>query len=119
MIAFKSKSQQTELNVKMPAKDYLKKSKKQRNTGFIVLGSGVAMFTGGCIAMQHTQSKGEHEFRFVIGGLAAALTSIPFFISAGVNKHKANISMKREAFMITPYQQSNISYASIGFRLDL
>ena len=119
LISLRSGAQQTEISIQKLNVDYLKKSKKQRNTGLILLGSGVTMFTVGTIAMQHSQSKGENEFPFVIDGLAATIASVPFFISAIVNKHKTNISMKREAFMITPNHSSNLVYNSIRFRLNL
>ena len=119
LISLRSGAQQTEISIQKLNVDYLKKSKKQRNTGLILLGSGVTMFTVGTIAMQHSQSKGENEFPFVISGLAATIASVPFFISAIVKKHKANISMKREAFMITPNHSSNLVYNSIRFRLNL
>jgi cytochrome c biogenesis factor len=117
--ALRSAAQQTEVSIQKLNVDYFKKSKKQRNTGLILLGSGVTMFTVGTIAMQHSQSKGENEFPFVIGGLVTTIASVPFFISAAVNKHKANISMKRDAFMIAPNQRSNLAYNSISFQLNL
>lgn len=119
LAALRSVAQQTEVSIQKLNVDYFKKSKKQRNTGLVLLGSGVTMFTGGIIAMQHSQSKGENEFPFVVGGLVTTIASVPFFISAAVNKHKANISMKREAFIITPNQGSNLAYNSISLQLSL
>lgn len=119
LAAFNSKSQQTASEIKFRATDYFKKSKKQRNTGFILLGSGVAVFTGGVIAMQHSQSKGENEFPFLVGGLAATTASLPFFISARINKHKAKVYLKREAYTICPGKQSNISYNAVTLRFNL
>lgn len=119
LVALKSGAQQTEVSIQKLNVDYLKKSKKQRSTGLILLGSGITMFTVGTIAMQHSQSKGEDEFPFVVGGLVTTIASVPFFISAAVNKHKANISMRREAFMVTPNQGSNLAYNSISLRLNL
>ncbi|HET9744603.1 MAG TPA: hypothetical protein VFP97_02755 [Chitinophagaceae bacterium] len=119
LVAFNSKSQQITSETKILTNDYFKKSKKQRNTGFILLGSGVAMFTGGYIAMQHSQSKGENEFFFLVGGLATTTASLPFFISARISKHKAKVYIKRDAYMITPGKQSNISYSSLNFRINL
>ena len=117
--AFTSKSQQLKgIEYTFSSKDYLKKSKKQRTTGFILLGSGAAIFTGGAIAMQHSQSKGGNELPFVLGGLAMSVTSIPFFIASFGSKHKANLYMNNEVLMVTPNINSNIVYNSVGFKID-
>jgi len=119
VIGFNSFSQQLKnKEQKLPA-DYLEKSKRQKTTGFILLSSGVAVFTGGAIAMQHSQSKGENEFPFLVGGLAMSVASIPFFIASFSNKHKANIYMRKEALMIDPGFRSNIVIRSIGMTISL
>ena len=119
MFALRSGAQQTEVSIQKLNVDYLKKSKKQRNTGLILLGGGVTMFTVGTIAMQHSNSKGENEFPFVLGGLVTTIASVPFFISSAIAKHKATIYMKREAFMVIPNQERNLTYNSISLRLYL
>jgi hypothetical protein len=112
-------SQQTAIKVESQAADYLKKSKKQRNAGLILSGSGVTIFTAGCILIQHSQSKGENEFPLLAGGLIMTTAGIPFFISAGVNKHKAKVCMKREAIIMTPDNASGVASTSITLRLTL
>jgi len=119
MIVARSGAQRTEVSIQKPYVDYLKKSEIQKSTAFVLLGSGAAMFTGGVIGMQHSQSKGEIETKFMLGGLVSGLASIPFFNSARINKHKAKIYMKHDALMITPNYDSNISYNSIGFRINI
>ena len=99
--------------------DYIKKSRKQRTAGFILLGSGITLMTGGFIATEHSNSKGGNELPFIVGGLVTTITSIPFFISSAINKHKAKVYMKRGALMLTPNRNSNISYNSIGLRLNI
>ena len=119
VICFNSFSQQLKNKEhKLPA-DYFEKSKRQKTTGFILSGSGVAVFTGGAIAMQHSQSKGENEFPFLVGGVAMSIASIPFFISSASNKHKAKLYMRKEALMLTPDIKAGPDYNSIGIRIDL
>jgi hypothetical protein len=119
VVAFNTYCQQLkEKEHKLPA-DYLKKSKKQKTTGFMLLGGGVAMFTGGVIAMEHTQSKGENEFPFVVGGLAMSVASIPFFISSASNKHKAKLYMRKDALMLNLNLKTGVVYNSIGVKIDL
>ena len=103
---------------KLPA-DYLEKSKRQKTTGFILLGSGAAVFTGGAIAMQHSQSKGENELPFLVGGLAMSIASIPFFISSAGNKHKAKLYLRKVALILTPDVKVGPDYNSIGIKIDL
>ncbi len=98
--AFNSESQQIETTgYKFSSSDYLKKSKKQRTTCIVLLGGGVATFSGAVIAMQHSTGKGGREDLFILAGVAMTTASIPFFISSASNKRKAKIYMKREALI--------------------
>ena len=119
LIAYAGISQQTEAKFKLQPTDYLKKSKKHRNTGLILLGGGAACFGAGAYALEHARDKSGYGVFIMLGGMGMAAASLPFFISSAVTKHKAKISMKREALMITPYRQSNITYNSISLRLNL
>ena len=118
VFAFNANSQQLKNNVQKPTSHYLEKCKKQKTAGFILLGGGVVAFTGGAIAMEHSQSKGENEFPFVVGGLAMTLTSIPFFISSASNKHKAIIYMKKEALQLAPGIKNGIVYNSVEMKIN-
>lgn len=100
-------------------KDYLKKSKKEKRTGGILLAGGIASFTGGVIAMNHTQSKGENEFPFVLGGLMATISSVPFFISSTVNKHKAKLELGKQAILTIPGTNNNIYQTSVSLKIAL
>ena len=116
---FTSKSHQLkDIEYRFSSQDYLKKGKKQRTTGFILLGSGATIFTGGAIAMQHSQSKGGNELPFVLGGLAMSVTSIPFLITSYSSKHKAKLYMNQEALMVTPTINSNIVYNSVRLKIN-
>lgn len=116
---FNLKSQQIEnVSYKFSSEDYLKKSKKQRTTGFVLLGGGVATFTGAAIAMRHSTSKGGREVPFILAGLTMATASIPFFIASLSSKHKAKIYMNKEVLMISPEIQNGFTYNSIGMKIN-
>ena len=119
IIGFNLFSQQSKNKEQKLQADYLEKSKRQKIAGFLLLGSGAAVFTGGTIAMQHSQSKGENEFPFLVGGLAMSIASIPFFISSASNKHKAKLYMRKETLLLSPEIKAGPDYNSIGIRIDL
>jgi hypothetical protein len=75
---------------------YLQKSKGQKTTGWIILGTGLGIAaTGGIVQLMHEdKSDGGFDFDFTgafiaIGGGVVSLLSIPFFISSSINKRKA------------------------------
>lgn len=78
-----------------PNKDFfLQISKKQNTTGWVLLLSGTAMVVGGAIAFDKSWDEGSATSTDIFGvmvlaGVIADLASIPFFISAGVNKRRA------------------------------
>src|SRR5690349_12324383 len=100
--AFNMQAQQIVSQQQKPEANYLKKSKKQLRTGLILLGSGAAFITGGSIAMNHSESKGENELPFIVGGLALTLSSFPFIISSATNKHKAKLELRRQTVTAGP-----------------
>ena len=119
VIGFNSFSQQLKNKEQKLPVDYLEKSKKQKTTGFILLGGGVAMITSGAIAMPNSTSKGGTEGLIIFGGLTISTASIPFFILSGSNKRKAKLYMRREGLMLTPDIKAGPDYNSIGIRIDL
>lgn len=80
---------------------YKLKQKKNKTTALILLGAGTIIAVGNYISYSNSTTKGfagnvpssSQIVVFGIGG-ASALASIPFFISAGKNKTKANMSLK-------------------------
>ena len=96
-----------------PAKQaYLAKSKKQKTTAWILLGSGAGLMTtsfiiprgelvydGICIG-PYCDDKYKNDgikTAFFLAGAVSALGSIPFFIASGKNKRKAAaISVKNQ-----------------------
>ncbi|MBS1513275.1 MAG: hypothetical protein JST86_20735 [Bacteroidetes bacterium] len=79
-------------NATLTKQDYLQKRKTQKLTGWILLGSGVAMAVSGAIINLSAPWDGKHQndgVWMVYAGGPIALASIPFFISAHHNKKKA------------------------------
>lgn len=79
--------------------DFLRKSKNQRTTGIILLGAGAVLTITGAIMMSNLQEDPLNPGEWVEAGTGAgiatigalsAVASIPFFISSGNNKKKAN-----------------------------
>ena len=97
---------------------YLQKSKNQRTAAWVLLGGGTAMLiTGSVIAAnavandltfvetlgtQGSPSSGEAAGAFAIVGLTADLVSIPLFISASSNKHRAKVAIANQTVYLPP-----------------
>jgi len=99
-VAVTSFSQQTEPSPVLTKQDYLQKSKSQRTSAFILLGTGAALLA--------VAAPGNVSFDIlpilVIGGGAAIVGSIPLFIAAGKNKRKAmSLSFKNETVPLPKY----------------
>ena len=112
-------SQQTNPTQTFTKQDYLQKSKHQKATALILAGGGVILEISGAIAYQH----GNAGLLLFGAGLLSQAVSIPFFISAGINKKKskkASVSFKLEK---TPdIQPTIISFRSnpaISLKLKL
>ena len=76
---------------------YMEKSTRKKTVGWILLGSGAVM-TLGALAFGNVISfddEPETGLPFFYLGIASALTSFPFFISAARNKKKAMLALKR------------------------
>ena len=101
--------QQTVQKQSLTKEDYLQKSKKQKKIGWILIGSGAAMFivsevipegelTGEiswpCLC-EDVHENDDIKGVFILVGAASMLGSIPFFIASGKSKKKAaSISLK-------------------------
>ena len=99
--------------------EYLQKAERQKKTGFILVCSGVLLNVSGAIAYQ----KGNAGIILFGAGLLADVASLPFFISAGMNKRKA---MNAAAFFkleqtnnIRGMAISQAVYPAISFKLNL
>ncbi|MGN6531754.1 MAG: hypothetical protein ACTHK0_08370 [Ginsengibacter sp.] len=84
MLSTVSLSQQTTLQA-INKQDYLQKSKQQRNTAWILAGGGLVLEIAGIIAYQ----SGNASIFLLGAGLISQIVSIPFFVSAAINKKKS------------------------------
>src|SRR5690242_14231762 len=76
---------------------YMKKRSTNKTFGWVLVGTGAALFGSTFLINNNNGWNGptKHQDLFVVGIGAAAL-SIPFFISASVNKRKAGLVLKGE-----------------------
>jgi len=92
MTATVSFGQQNRSTPALSKQDYLSKSKHQKTTAWILLGGGVFSTTLGSVRFNFAGSDGEVDNStsaiFLVTGLAAIGTSIPFFIASSKNKLK-------------------------------
>ena len=114
--------------------DYYKKGKKQKTVAWILLGGGVALFTGGLIAHFHyVNDTGDvlagvytgpstGEVVAIVGAVVAG-GSIPFFIASSKNMKKAKAGSVFIDMEKAPVLQgtvfSNRSFPAVGFRVRL
>ncbi len=70
---------------------FLKKSKNQKTTAWILLGTGVtAIITGVIIDNSHESENQSFTGGFIeVGGIICTLASVPFFIGSAKNKKRA------------------------------
>ncbi len=134
-ISLKGFTQQTS-SVPTATKEYfLKKSSRQKTTGFILLGGGVAVATTGMILGLSSVDEAivgafnnETNDTFTAGsvllviGAASMLSSVPFFIAAGKNKRNA---MAATAFIrlddhpvLHQNSMTKLSYPAIGVKIN-
>jgi hypothetical protein len=75
-----------------PREYYLKKSKRQKNTAWIILGTGIALVGTGIAIASHQRDAESGAVALVLvsgPGLVTSLVSIPFFITSDRSKRKA------------------------------
>jgi len=117
-------SQQTNSQTALTKEDYLKKSKNQKTTAWVMLGGGAAfILVGDLIGNSKESSFSDAGTGFIIAGVGALsmLGSIPLFIASGRNKRKAmSMSFKNE--MIPQLQNGNLvnrSVPSLSLKISL
>lgn len=114
--------QQTQPSTNLTKEEYLKKSKRQKTTGLILLLGGVAVGATGIIT---ALDKNEIGFLYlgVLGGGGIIIASVPFLNASARNKEKgknATVSFKLE--QTQSIQQSQISFHSfpaLSLKLNL
>ena len=110
--------QQTEPERQLVKQDYLLKSKNQKTVGWVLLGSGAAMFFTGIIVGSSNSSDNPNEWfgpnfetgaTILLGGIVAGLASIPFFISSASNARKAAIiSFNNQKILLPQYGRTAV-----------
>ncbi|MEL1241970.1 hypothetical protein [Flavobacterium flavipallidum] len=116
-------------NPSFTKENYLEKSKKQKRTGWIILGTGLGLgAVGGLVQLRNsnTTSYGSgFDFDFTgvyiaIGGGVVALASIPCFISAAKNKKMAlSITMNQQNILLPINNEFVIKHPSLSLKIEL
>ncbi|MEP6615765.1 MAG: hypothetical protein ABJA57_04270 [Ginsengibacter sp.] len=103
------------------AKSLFLKSKRQKSTAWILMAGGVGLATAGVISGTNSNSFSDNSLEnagaLVLVGIAGCVASIPFFISSGKNKRKANIILKPETFRYDAGPKINT--LAIGMQVNL
>ena len=93
--------------------DYLRKSRHQKTTAWIMLGGGLVLVgvgfaaTAGSVSDTDTDNTGANIIAYT--GVASALGSIPLFIAAGRNKRKAaSLSFNMQS-VPAPFRNNSIA----------
>ena len=123
----------TTLNInthKVDANSLFQKSKKQKTTGFVLLGGGaalelVAMAIGTAevaadpLGSIFNEKKTNNLGLLIASGGAVMLSSIPFFIASGLNRTKANILLKTETLFFNPKINIKDRQLAVGVKINL
>lgn len=114
---------------KVDANSPFLKSKKQKTTGFILLGGGAAL-VGVAIAIGTADPVGSildandrkemtNTELFLASGGVVMLSSIPFFIASGKNKRKAELMLKDQAVYFNPQLNIKEHLVAVGMKINL
>ena len=105
---------------------YTIKHKKNKTAAWIMLGGGVVITMAGLVVNSADEAatavtlglvdvEAEHGGDWMIyAGSAATIASIPFFISAGKNKTKAELQLKNSISTINLPLSKNYNYSRIS-----
>lgn len=106
----------------------LKKSKNQKTTAWILLGAGAGISIAGSIIGTNSYTS-DDPFNIlppgavaggimIITGVAAIVTSVPFFIVSGRNKREANLIFRNESqSLLQLLHKANVYSVGINLRL--
>jgi hypothetical protein len=108
---------------------YITKSKRTKNAGFILLGSGAALtILGPVVGLQGVidevgNDNGDTKLSAGIimfyTGIAAVVVSIPCFIVAGSQKRKASLLLQGQQVSFNLQRSGQLNYVSAGIALSL
>jgi len=99
------------------------KHKKQKKTGFILLGSGVAASLAGVLIGSNSDSLYDEANLgtgaiLVTAGALTAISSIPVFIVSGSNKRKAQTYVQLDRVPISNLGYSKSDLVSVGVKIE-
>jgi hypothetical protein len=93
IFAFLTAAYGQETNITIPEitkASYLKKSKSQKTTAWVLLGTGALSFLVGSIEVNPDYGESTNRPFMVVGGLIAIGASIPLFSSSARNRRRAH-----------------------------
>ncbi len=111
-------SEQKELSDKELGIYYLQKNKKQKTTGWILLGGGLAASTIGAVTIQPFRESNASGVLLAVG-YVSALASVPLFISAAKNKGSAEILLRNENVPLSGTGFNHLKLTSVVFSLPI
>ena len=107
----------------------LKRSKRQKTTAWILLGTGAGVSIAGAIIGSNSISNSADQWDIfprgtlagggmILGGITAIITSVPFFIASGRNKRNAHLIFQNDSqsFLHRLYK-TNVYSVGINLRL--
>ena len=99
---------------------YSIKQKKQKRTGWILLGAGVVAAGGGYLLGTNAGNWDGVGGGFILfsAGTASIAASIPFFVISGSNKRKAEAILETGKIGFESNSFDNQKYVSVGLRID-
>lgn len=129
ILALKGYSQEVKPDLQLTSEQYLKKSKAQKTTAWVLFGVGTAAIGGGIAISAGSQDDVSQTLNtvfigapLVLLGLTLDVISIPVFVSAGKNKKRAMEAVTTIKFEDVPswsggaIRQTNVPTLSIQVR---
>ncbi len=130
-IAFGQVIEQTNTKSSQEFYDYhTLKQQQNKKTAWILLGSGAAMTVTGFVILNSNgkkiitdiftgknSSSGLVSSLLIIGGGAASIASIPFFISAGKHSKKATLSLRGEQNIVSNIKIDNSNCLALNITI--
>ena len=115
---------------KILSTNYFEKGRHQTKAAFILAGSGlvlgtvaVAIFPKDYDIFGNNTSKTENaagiSTAMFITGAALLITSIPYFIAGGINKHRAKVMIRSENLSLSPHISLPIRQFKTGIVLTI
>ncbi len=101
---------------------YWQKHNKNATTGWVLLGVGLTSFAVGLSLINSASGIDDITVSSVVlagSGIVEMLVSIPFFISAGNNKRKSRLALKKETVSFGNKYLPNSGYTAFSISLPL